>query len=99
MMLDPQEKDPDVARALEIDIATYRGNATVSGTPVWTVANGLTLTGSSFADDVAIGIVAGGQEGARYLVTCHVDFVSGPSEDFTIELRVQTGRGDPRLWR
>jgi hypothetical protein len=99
MMLEPIEKDPDVKRAIEIDIGTYRGTATVNGTPTWSVPSGLTVVDDSFADDIAIGIISGGQEGCRYLVTCHVDFVSGPSEDFTIDMRVRTGAGDPRLQR
>jgi hypothetical protein len=97
----PLEKDPDADRGIELDISVYRGAAVVSGEPVWVVPSGLTLINSSYDADnsVAMATVAGGQEGCRYLVTCHVDFVSGPSEDFTVELHCRTGSGDPRLRR
>lgn len=91
---------PGVKRALSIAMATYLGSDTVSGSPAWTVATGMTIQGTpSFAANVATAIVIPTQEGADYLATCSVVLASGATEDFTILVKCRTGDEDPRLTR
>lgn len=93
-------KDPDIIRAVAIDWTTYIGTDTISGSPAWSVANGLAIEGTpTLVANVATAKISGGQEGADYLVTCRVTLSSGATEDGTIVVRVRTGDKDPRLTR
>ena len=89
---------PGVKRALSINVATYLGSDTVSGSPVWTVANGMTIQGTpTFSANVATAIVIPTEEGCDYIATCSVVLASTATEDFTILVKCRTGNEDPRL--
>lgn len=98
MLVGTIEKDPDVKTPVKVDWTNYIVGDSISGTPSWSVANGLTIEGTpAFASNVATAIISGGQEGLDYLATCHVDLASGASEDATVIIKVRTRETDPRL--
>lgn len=100
MYLGTALKDPDISRAIAIDMDTYLGSDTVSGSPAWSVATGLAVSGTpTFSANLATAIITGGQEGCDYLVTCRATLSSGATEDFTVRVQVRTGEADPRLTR
>jgi hypothetical protein len=100
MLLGEVIKDPDIIRAIAIDWATYIPPDTISGSPAWSVANGLAIEGTpTFVSNVATAKISGGQEGADYLVTCRVTLSSGATEDGTVMVRVRTGEKESRLTR
>jgi hypothetical protein len=102
MRLGDVVKAPGVDRAISINLATYLGADTVSGSPAWSVATGLEVVGTpSIAANVATAIIGGDsdQDGSDYLVTCHVELASGADEDFTVLVKVRSGDEDPRLTR
>lgn len=93
-------KDPGIKRAVAIDWSTYIGADTISGTPAWTAATGLTIEGTpTIAANVCTAIVSGGLEGCDYLLTCRITLSSGATEDGTVVIKVRTGEADPRLTR
>lgn len=90
---------PGAKRAVSIDLDDYIGSDTVSGTPSWAGATGLTVSGAAIAANVASCYVIAAQTGVDYNLECVVTLASTATERFLIILQCRTGATDPRLER
>lgn len=90
---------PGAKRAISIDLADYIGSDTVSGTPSWSGATGLTVSGAAIATNVASCYVIAAQPGCDYNLECTATLSSTATEKFMIVIQCRTGATDPRLER
>jgi len=91
---------PGVKRAVSIDLTTYIAPDSISGTPSWAGATGLTVSGAALGTgDVASCYVIPSQEGVDYNLVCTVTLNSTATEEFLIVIQCRTGEEDPRLTR
>ena len=70
-----QTKDPDETLAYLIDWSDQLeeiGNDTITGTPTWTLASGITNAGATNTTTTTTILIAGGTHGTDYLVTCRI---------------------------
>lgn len=90
---------PGVKRAVSIDVSDYIDPDTVSGSPTWAGATGLTVSGPTFALNVATAYAIPSQEGCDYNLVCSILLSTGATEHFLVVIQCRTGEADPRLTR
>jgi len=85
------KKAPTAVLDYTVNWATWLVADTITGTPVWTVATGLTKDSQSNTTTTATAWLSGGTEGQDYAVSCRISTAAGRTDtrSFIIQVRAR----------
>lgn len=82
-------KDPEAVLDYTVDWSTWLGADTISGTPTWSVATGLTKDSQSNTTTAATAWLSGGTAGENYRVECKIVTAAGRTDERSFTVRVR----------
>lgn len=83
------EKDPDALLDYEVDWTSLLDGDTITGTPEWTIASGLTKDSQTNTTTTATVWLSGGAVDGVYLVACKITTAAGRIDECSFNVRVK----------